>query len=196
MSAEPIRLAAIIGSVRDGRFGPTVMDWFVGEATQRDDVTVDVIDLAETPLSLTGGPTRAPSAEMAQELSRISPRIEAADAYVIVTPEYNHSFPGALKHAIDCHITQWQAKPVGFVCYGGFSGGLRAVEQLRLVFNELHAVPIRDTVSFHGGAAAFDEDNRPKDPNGCNAAAKTLLDQLIWWAVALKEARQKRPYSA
>ena len=66
-----------------------------------------------------------------------------------MTPEYNHSFPAALKNVIDWHGPQWHVKPVGFVSYGGISGGLRAVEQLRLVFAELHAVGIRDTVSFH-----------------------------------------------
>lgn len=195
MSTEVIRLAVIIGSVREGRFGPAVTEWFIGEAAQRDDIAIDVIDLADVPLSL-AGPTRAPSAEMAEALSGISPRIEAADAFVVVTPEYNHSFPAALKNAIDWHLTEWRAKPVGFISYGGFSGGLRAIEQLRLVFGELHAVTIRDCVSFHGGAAAFEDDGRPKDPEGCNAAAKTLLDQLTWWALSLNEARLKRPYAA
>ncbi len=68
--------------------------------------------------------------------------------FVVVTPEYNHSFPGPLKAAIDRHVTPWQAKPVGFVSYGGISGGLRAVEHLRQVFAELHAVTVRETVSF------------------------------------------------
>ncbi|MCE7083349.1 NADPH-dependent FMN reductase [Streptomyces sp. ST2-7A] len=195
MSTEVIRLAVIIGSVREGRFGPTVTEWFVSEAEPREDITVDVIDLADVPLSL-AGPVREPSAEMAEALDRVSPRIDRADAFVVVTPEYNHSFPAALKNAIDWHLTQWRAKPVGFVSYGGFSGGLRAIEQLRLVFGELHAVTVRDCVSFHGGAAAFDDNGRPNDVAGSDAAAKTLLDQLAWWALALKEARTKRPYAS
>jgi NAD(P)H-dependent FMN reductase len=100
-----IALGVIVGSVRDGRFGPVVADWFVGQARQRDDVGVDVIDLADTPF---------PSAEFAS-------RIGAADAFVIVTPEYNHGYPGLLKTAIDSVGRERHAKPVGFVSYGGIS---------------------------------------------------------------------------
>lgn len=111
-----------------------------------------------------------------------------------MTPEYNHSYPASLKNVIDWHNAQWHAKPVAFVAYGGLSGGLRAVEHLRQVFAELHATTIRDTVSFHGAWSQFDEDGSPKDPEGVNAAAKMLLDQLGWWAQALREARTARPY--
>src|SRR5918998_5196989 len=111
-------LAVIVGSVREGPFGPVVAGWFVGQAKQRDDVSVDVIDLADTPIPSTN----------------YSSRIGAADAFVVVTPEYNHGYPGPLKTAIDSVGREWQAKPVGFVSYGGLSGGLRAVEQLRVVF--------------------------------------------------------------
>jgi len=109
-------------------------------------------------------------------------------------PEYNHSFPAPLKNAIDWHFKEWQAKPIGFVSYGGISGGLRAVEQLRQVFAELHAVTVRDTASFHGVWAQFDSDGRPKDPGVCERAAKSMLDQLAWWGDALREARTRRPY--
>jgi hypothetical protein len=88
------------------------------------------------------------------------PPIDAADAFVVVTPEYNHSYPASLKHAIDMAHGEWNTKPVAFVSYGGISGGLRAVEALRLVFAELHATTIRDTVSFHGGAGS------PARPDG------------------------------
>lgn len=77
--------------------------------------------------------------------------------------------------------------------YGGIAGGLRAVEQLRQVFAELHAVTVRDTVSFHGGAATFDGPD-PRDPESCGAAAKVLLDQLGWWGRALRQARADQPY--
>ncbi len=118
----------------------------------------------------------------------------AADAFVVVTPEYNHSFPAALKHAIDLADAEWRAKPVGFVSYGGMAGGLRAVEQLRLVFAELHAATVRDCVSFHGARERFGADGRPKDPAGCGAAAKKMLDRLAWWAEALRAARWTAAY--
>ncbi|WNV82681.1 NAD(P)H-dependent oxidoreductase [Umezawaea sp. Da 62-37] len=190
----PLRLAIIASSTRDGRFGPTVATWFTGLARQRADLDVTVVDLAETPLPATM--TSALSAEDVARLGAVTPRLDAADAFVVVTPEYNHSYPASLKNAIDWHFTQWRAKPVGFVSYGGVSGGLRAVEHLRQVFAELHAVTVRDTVSFHGAAALFDGDGQPKEPEGCGKAAGALLDRLVWWSDALREARAKNPYAA
>ena len=114
----------------------------------------------------------------------------------MVTPEYNHSFPAPLKNAIDWHFKEWRAKPVGFVSYGGISGGLRAVEQLRQVFAELHAVTVRDTVSFHGAWTQFDSEGRLKDPERYEKGTQSMLDQLAWWGQALREARSQRPYVA
>jgi NAD(P)H-dependent FMN reductase len=115
---------------------------------------------------------------------------------VVITPEYNHSFPASLKNLIDWHHTQWQAKPVGFVSYGGLGGGLRAVEQLRLVFAELHAMTVRDSVSLHGPWSGLGEDGKPRDPAVCEGAAKGMVDQLVWWGRALRTARAERAYAA
>ena len=188
MKNTPIRLAVIVGSTRAGRFAPVVANWFTDRARRREDLDVEVIDLAEQrlPADLTGMPT--------PEVTEVTERLDAADAFVVVTPEYNHSFPASLKTLIDWHYTQWQAKPVGFVSYGGLAGGLRAVEHLRPVFAELHAVTVRETVSFHGARGQFDNAGRPVDPDSCNAAAKTMLDNLTWWALALRDARISRPY--
>ncbi|MDT3399188.1 NAD(P)H-dependent oxidoreductase [Streptomyces sp. B1866] len=190
----PVRVAVIVGSTREGRFAPTVADWFAARARERDDLTVDVIDLAETPLP--PALTRDPSPDAQRALAAVTPRLAEADAYVVITPEYNHSYPAPLKNAIDWHFTQWQAKPVGFVSYGGLSGGLRAVEHLRPVFAELHAVTIRETVSFHNAWGLFDESGGLKDAAGPEAAATALLNQLKWWALALREARAVRPYGS
>lgn len=197
MPEEALQLAVVVGSIREGRFGPVVANWFAGQAADRDDLTVDLIDLADVMLPVTlpafGG---RPTAEAVNALATVTPRLDQADAFVIVTPEYNHSFPASLKNLIDWHNTQWHAKPVGFVSYGGLSGGLRAVEHLRQVFAELHTVTIRDTVSFPKAWERFDAQGRPIDPDGCNAAAKTMLDQLTWWAHALRDAKKTRPYAA
>ncbi|MFD1322096.1 NADPH-dependent FMN reductase [Micromonospora sonneratiae] len=197
MSRQPLQLAVLIGSVREGRFGPTVGNWFVRLARERTDLIVDVVDLAESALPMVlpaFGAEAAPEAVRA--LQDLSPRLSAADAFVVVTPEYNHSFPASLKNAIDWHHRQWHAKPVAFVSYGGVSGGLRAVEALRPVFAELHAVTIRDTVSFQNAWQQFDADGTPRQPDECGAAAKTLLDQLTWWGHALREAKATTPYVA
>ncbi|MFD6877803.1 NADPH-dependent FMN reductase [Streptomyces sp. NPDC060075] len=189
-----MRLAVILSSVREGRFGPVPATWFAEEARRREDLVVDVIDLTEHELPAALSST--PSPEAVAALATISPRLEQADAFVVVTPEYNHSFPASLKHLIDWHYTQWRAKPVGFLSYGGLAGGLRAVEQLRPIFAELHAVTVRDAISFHSAWEQFGEDGRPKDPQGPANAAKVLLDQLAWWGTALRDARAKSPYQA
>jgi len=194
MSANRIRLVVIVGSVRAGRFGPTVANWFIRETEKYQQFDVDVVDLAD--VSLPAVITSEPGPEGAAALGAVTPRIAAADAFVMVTPEYNHSFPAALKNAIDWHFTQWQAKPVAFVSYGGLAGGLRAVEHLRQVLAELHAVTVRDTISFHGNAYAFDEHGEPRDAEGASTAAKVMLEKLSWWAVALDDAKARQPYPA
>ncbi|MEU1217165.1 NAD(P)H-dependent oxidoreductase [Streptomyces sp. NPDC005790] len=194
MSKDTLHLAVIVSSVREGRFGPVVGRWFAGRAKGREDFTVDVVDLADHMLPAVHSHT--PSPDALSVLSEVSPRLEAADAYVVVTPEYNHSYPAALKQLIDWHYTQWRAKPVGFVSYGGVSGGLRAVEHLRQVFAELHAVSVRDGVSFHSAWERFDEGGEPKDPAGPEGAAEVMLDQLGWWASTLRRGRAVAPYRA
>ncbi|WP_406402564.1 NAD(P)H-dependent oxidoreductase [Streptomyces sp. NBC_00879] len=191
-NGAPLKLAVILSSNREGRFGPVVADWFLSRTAGRDDFAVDLIDLADAdlPTALSYQPGSAARAALA----KVSPKLSAADAFVVLTPEYNHSFPASLKSLIDWHFTQWQAKPVGFVSYGGISGGLRAVEQLRQVFAEMHAVTVRDTVSFHNAATHFDGEGRHKDPAACDAAAEVMLDQLAWWGSALRTAKSARPY--
>jgi NAD(P)H-dependent FMN reductase len=187
---HPVQAAVIIGSTRQGRFAPTVANWFLEVAGQRSDMRLDIIDLADVNL-----PAVYPAERQAPVAAFVG-RIEQADAYVVITPEYNHGYPACLKQAIDLPRREWHAKPVAFVSYGGMAGGLRAVEQLRQVFAELHAVTVRDTVSFHGAHGCFDDAGRPHEPSGCAAAAKTMLDQLAWWARALRHARQEHPYAA
>ncbi|MBB5916081.1 NAD(P)H-dependent FMN reductase [Nocardia transvalensis] len=186
---DPLRLAVVIGSTREGRFGTTVADWFVGQAGRRDAFATDIIDTREADLphafgAAGGGPS----------LAAVTEKLSRADAFVVVTPEYNHSYPGSLKNLVDAHHAEWQAKPVGFVSYGGISGGLRAVEHLRHVFAELHAVTVRDTVSFANPWGRFDDAGRLTDPDDAVTAAATLLDQLTWWGTALRTARATTPY--
>jgi NAD(P)H-dependent FMN reductase len=187
----------IVGSVREGRVGPAVTDWFLRTAAGGEDVDFDVIDVADVPLPLAmPGRGGAPGPEAAAALKEVSPRLAAADAFVVITPEYNHSFPAALKNLIDWHHAEWQAKPVGFVSYGGLGGGIRAVEQLRLVFAELHAVGMRDAVSLHWPWSHLTEDGIPNDTAVTEGAAKGMLGQLTWWGRALRSARAERPYAA
>ncbi|MCK2219130.1 NAD(P)H-dependent oxidoreductase [Actinomadura sp. ATCC 31491] len=196
---DTMRLALITGSVRDGRFGPTISSWFAGQARRHGLFGLDVVDLAGHPLPAALPPSAEHLFDVAarpEELRGLSARLAAADAFAVVTPEYNHSYPAALKQLLDWHPTEWQAKPVALISYGGFGGGVRAAEHLRQVFAELHAVTIRHTITFDQPWARFDGEGRLLEPAGPEAAAKALLDQLGWWSRVLRDARAATPYVA
>ncbi|WP_405759067.1 NAD(P)H-dependent oxidoreductase [Streptomyces sp. NBC_01420] len=188
----PLKVAVILASNREGRFAPVIADWFLAHADGHPAIETDVVDVAALDLPTALAYRLEPSTR--ELLADVSARLDGADAFVVVTPEYNHSYPAPLKNLIDWHRAEWQAKPVAFVSYGGVSGGLRAVEHLRQVFAELHTVSIRDTVSFHNAGAQFDDEGRHRDPAGPDAAVKTLLDQLVWWGRALRDAKAAHPY--
>ncbi|OII66432.1 MULTISPECIES: NADPH-dependent FMN reductase [unclassified Streptomyces] len=193
MSESPLKIGVIVGSVRTGRFADTVARWFVSEVGKRDDMEVHVVDLTE-PALVEELKLTLEEAGASGSAPRLAERIAGLDGFVVITPEYNHGYPASLKLAIDYVYGEWRAKPVGFVSYGGMAGGQRAVEQLRQVFAELHAVTLRDTVSFHMAWEKFDEDGRPHDAEGPAKAAGVMLDQLAWWGVTLREGRAARPY--
>ncbi|WP_309234869.1 NAD(P)H-dependent oxidoreductase [Nocardia sp. XZ_19_385] len=190
-TSDRLRVALIIGSTRSGRFGPTVADWFTTRVARRA-ITLDRIDLATAglPDQLTDHDEPAPAA-----VRELGARLAAADAFVLVTPEYNRSFPAAVKNAIDWFGSEWAAKPVTVISYGGDSDGSHATAQLRQVFAELDAVPIRRTVGIARAWQRFAPDGSwpGRDPE-LEDAARGMLDQLTWWATALREARGKTPF--
>jgi NAD(P)H-dependent FMN reductase len=174
------RIVVIVGSTREGRVGDAVAGWFVEVAKQRDDVEIELVDLAEFDF-----PARLPQQATA-EMNRFAAVVNGADGFVVVTPEYNRSFPASLKQAIDYAYDEWHAKPVGFVAYGHCSRGYHAVAALRTVFTELHTVTVRDEVTL---------DLMETQPGPAHeAAAAVLLDELVWWGEALRTARATRPY--
>ena len=175
---EHLRVGLIYGSTRPGRFCDKVARWAAFQITASGDFVVDLID---------------PAAASTSELQRC---IGACDAFIVVTPEYNHGYPAPLKALIDSVGAEWQAKPVGFVSYGGISGGLRAVEQLRQVFAELHAVTMRDSVSFAGAWEQFDDAGNLLHPHRAERSMSAMLKRLRWWASALRVARATQPYES
>jgi NAD(P)H-dependent FMN reductase len=179
---ERLRIAVIVGSTREGRVGDAIARWFVDRVKQRDDIDLDVLDLAEYEF-----PPHYPE-EATPQMTQFTSAVDRADGYVVVTPEYNRSFPASLKQAIDYAYDEWHAKPVGFVSYGCRSRGHYAVEALRVVFTELHTMAVRDEV----GIDLLDGSPQDRD----DVAVTTMLDQLTWWARALREARAARPYIA
>lgn len=178
---DKIDLALIYGSVREGRVCDKVGNWVSGELARHGEFLHDLID----PRVLQSGVLDA---------AAFKRRIGAADGFVVVTPEYNHSYPAPLKLLIDVVYDEWKAKPVAFVSYGGSGGGLRAVEQLRQVFAGLHAVSVKNTVSIAKPWQQLGPDGNLRAPDALRQAMVQMLAQLHWWASALRYARGAMPY--
>ncbi|WP_246048849.1 NADPH-dependent FMN reductase [Leptospira sarikeiensis] len=183
-----LKLGIILASTRKGRFGETVANWFEEVAREDYRFETELIDLLDYSLPWNM------SKDMDSDLSLFSEKIGSSDVFVVITPEYNHGYPAYLKLAIDSLQEEWKAKPLGFVSYGGSSGGLRAVEQLRNVFAELRMTTVKDCVSFHWAHARF-HNGRPTEEFRYHASAERLLNELYWWGNVLKEARKEFPQS-
>lgn len=161
----------------------TIATWIGRHLSSRTEFTTDVVDVREADL---------PMSELgAHERSPIAGRLADADGFLVVTPEYNHSFPAALKNLIDWHVEEWARKPVAFVSYGAASGGLRAVEHLRQVFAELYAVTMRNSVALSAPWERLDADGNFTPDRREPAALDATLDELAWWATALRAARRQ-----
>jgi len=195
-----LNLKIIIGSTRPGRAADRVVPWVTGLVKQHPAFTVEVLDLRDWPLPFfaetfqTVGDPRDPSYSDPL-VRRWNQRIAEGDAYMFITPEYNHSVPGVLKNAIDSVFASFafRHKPAAFVGYsGGISAGTRAIEHLAHIAIEAEMVPLRSTVLIPVVGAAFGQDGQPKDP-GAAAAADIMLDDLAWWAAVLQRARGDNP---
>jgi NAD(P)H-dependent FMN reductase len=189
-SAAPaeIKIGLIYGSVRQGRLCDKVADWTAGELARSGRFLVDAIDPRLIMMACWPEPIGV------TDLDGLRHRIDRADAFVVVTPEYNHGYPSALKFLIDSASREWWAKPVAFVSYGGLSGGLRAVEQLRQVFAELHAVTVRHSVSLAHAWNRFDSSGALIAPEQPAKTMAAMLASLRWWATVLADARRTLPY--
>ncbi len=192
------RIEIILGSIREGRAGERVARWVHGLASRRADLEVELLDLKDWPLPTYANAANPKQAETGYEdpLARAwHDRIARADGFVIVTPEYNFGYPPALKNALDYLYAPWNNKPVAFASYGGTSGGVRAVQQLRQVVIELQMAPIRAEVNIPFVSRAFGEQGEPLDPLHAKRA-EAMFDQLAWWAVVLREGRERHPLAA
>lgn len=194
-ASTSLRVAVVIGSVRKDRFGPVPAEWIATRLRVRPDLEVDLVDLAEyeLPPVLNGNDPGEPLPEPVKALGE---RLQWADAFVVVTPVYNRSYPASLKTVIDWFHEEWTAKPVGFASYGGMTGGVQAVEHLRGVFAEFNTVSPREALLFPNFWEAFDHDGRPVDTEAVSGATEAFLDQLLWWARALRRARVESPFPA
>lgn len=191
MTTNPPHIGIILGSTRQGRFGERPANWIHDIARQRSDMTVELIDLRDYPLPMfdeAASPAWRPPAHA--EAQRWAARLATLDGLIVVTPEYNHGYPGVLKNALDHAYAEFVRKPIGFVGYGG-AGASRSIEQLRLVAIELQMAPVRNAV--HIGAIEFmglwQQGKTFDDFPYLAQSAASLLDDVAWWARALRNAR-------
>lgn len=190
------KLQVIVGSTRPTRSADRVAPWVLESAAARGDFEVELLDLRDWPLPFfqehpgTIGDFDDPTYSD-PIVKRWNEKVAEADAYLIVTAEYNHSVPGQLKNALDSVWLSFafRNKPFGFVAYsGGIAGGTRAVEHLALITIEAEAVPLRNSVLIPYVREAFGEDGKPRNP-ATEIALGILLDDLEWFSNALGRAR-------
>lgn len=191
-----MKLQIIVGSTRPTRAADKVAPWVTRRAAVHEAFDTEVLDLRDWPLPMFGehmgsiGDPRDPSYSD-DRVRGWNKKIAEADAYLFITPEYNHSIPGELKNAIDSVFVSFafRNKPLAMVGYsGGVGGGIRAIEHLNQVAVELEMAPLRSTVVLPYVEKAFDDDGLPVDP-ATDVSLQILLDDLAWWAAALHSAR-------
>jgi NAD(P)H-dependent FMN reductase len=185
-----IKVAIIVGSTRPGRKAEAVARWVHGIATKRSDAEVELVDIKDFNLPLLDEPVPPSLGQYSQPHTKAwAAKIAPFDAYVFVTPEYNHGTSGALKNAIDFLFAEWNNKAAAFVGYGG-AGGTRAVEQLRLVMGELQVADVRAQVAL-SMFTDFENFSVFKPAPHQETAVNTMLDQVIAWGGALQTLRKQ-----
>lgn len=182
----------ILGSTRDNSMGSKVSAWFTQFAQQRGDAQYQLVEVKGLNLATfneAGSPKQIEHSYTDPHAQAWVKQVEGADGFVIITPEYNHGYPSGLKNSLDYVYAGWNNKPVAFVSYGGVSGGIRAVEQLRQVAIALQLAPINESLTFPFINKLFSPEGKLLDTSA-DKRAGIMLDQLLWWTVALHEGRK------
>ncbi|MEZ4733291.1 MAG: NAD(P)H-dependent oxidoreductase [Caldilineaceae bacterium] len=186
------KIAIIISSTRQTRFGEKPAQWIYDIAAQRNDMEVELLDLRDYPMPFfdeVASNAWAPSTnEVAQRWQK---KVAEFDGYIFITAEYNRSIPAVLKNAIDYAYPEWNRKAAAFVGYGSV-GGARAVEHLRQICVELQMAPTRTGVHIQGAdfMAVWQQGKSLTELEYLQANVKNMLDELAWWTKALKTARE------
>jgi NAD(P)H-dependent FMN reductase len=186
------KIAIIVGSTRAARFADKPVEWFAKIAKANSDIDVEVVDLRDFPLPFfdeVASSAWVPSTnEVAQRWQK---KVATFDGFIFTAAEYNHGPTAVLKNAIDYAANEWNKKPAGFIGYGAV-GGARAVEQLRMHAVELQMAPVKSAVHISWGdfLAVRQDEKKLEEIEHLNQAATALINDIVWWAKALKVARQ------
>lgn len=191
-------IAVIVGTVREARQTPKQATWVARALEQREGVDVVILDLKDFPLPFFAeavSPRYNPDRKPEGVVKRWLDALAAADGYVVVTPEYNHSIPGVLKNAFDYLGFEMNRKPSAIVSHGTV-GGARAAMHLKEILSEGKSVPIPEFVAFHGVSEGVDDEGNlaealKANPYGPEYALNSMVDSLVWYTRALKAAREQ-----
>jgi NAD(P)H-dependent FMN reductase len=184
-----LKIAIVLGSTRPNRVGAIVAEWVTGLAGQRTDAEFELIDVAKLDLPLLDEELPPVLGQYARQHTKAwAAKVASFDAFVFVTPEYNHSVPAGLKNALDFVYAEWANKAAGFVSYGAV-GGIRAVEHLRLILAELQVATVRTQLTLN---SYTDFENfyefKPTDQHA--ETLNTVFDQVVSWGTALQAVRR------
>ena len=185
-------LHTIVVSTRPVRVGLAIGTWFHELATRHAKFQTRLVDLKEVNLPFLDEPEHPRLQRYAHEHTRAWSRtIDAADAFVFVTPEYNHGFPAPLKNAIDFLVREWGYKPAAFVAYGGIAGGTRAIQMVKPILAGLRMMPLPEAVLIPQVTQHLQDGVFQPTP-AHEKSANALLEELLRWAEALKPLRAPR----
>jgi NAD(P)H-dependent FMN reductase len=183
-----LKIAIIIGSTRPGRKSEAVANWVYEIAGKRKEAEFELIDIRDYNLPLLDEEIPPAMGQYKNDHTKVwAKKISTFDAFIFVTPEYNHSTSGALKNAIDFIYKEWNNKAAGFVSYGS-AGGARAVEHLRLIMAEMQIADVRAQVML-SLFTDFENFSVFKPAAHHEKSVNTMLDQVIAWGKALKTLR-------
>src|SRR3989338_1617334 len=194
ISGASLRVGVILGSVRRIRRGERVAKWLMSQLAKIKEAEFQLLDLRDYPLPFYSEDNSPDSLEKGytnKVAKKWAKKIGEMDGFIIINSEYNHGPAAVLKNALDWVYNEWVKKPVAFVSYApGAAAGIRGVEQLRLSTIELQMAPMREAIHISHVLDSIDEKgNLLKDHY--NKRLATVVEQLLWWTKALKEAREK-----
>lgn len=193
--ASKLQILVIVGTTRQGRSGRKIADWYLREAKKvaPENVELELLDAADFSLPVFDEPVSPMMHQYNDVQNAIAEKVGAADGFVFVTGEYNHSIPGSLKNFMDYINAEWAHKVAAFVGYGTH-GGVRAIEHMIQVLAELRVATVAksfDHITINAPWEGLEEDGTPKEGYVHGDIAKQL-EELAWWASALKAARDNR----
>lgn len=187
-----INLSILTGSTRPGRFNIQPATWMYDIAKKHEGVTAELLDLQDLNLPFLDEPMPPMMHQYTKDHTKSwSEKIQKADAFIFVTPEYNHSYSAVLKNAIDYLNHEWNFKPVAFVSYGSLAGGARAAEHLRGVAGELKMYDLREQILLPSFYEHKDDKGNYQFNERHEHAAKAMIEDLKFWGGVMKEARAK-----